>query len=170
MGPAALPLMAVFTVASAVTSYQSQKKQAAAQGKMAEAQRKEMETRQKIADMKARRERLQTIRKARVARMTMEAQAARGGGLDSTAYAGASGSVTSQAAGSIGTSTAIGQLAREQTIFNINASQEAQGLMNQASNWAGMQTIFSAGAQIASGYAPKKVTSSTDASIPFANT
>lgn len=146
MGP--VGIFMAFTAATAVSSYQAQKKQAAGQRTMAEAQQKEMETRQKMADIKARRERLQTIRKARVARMTMEAQAARGGGLESSSFAGATGSIQSQEAGSVGTAMQLTSMAREQTIFNINASKQAQGYMDQASQWQGYQTIFEAGAKM----------------------
>jgi fatty acid/phospholipid biosynthesis enzyme len=153
MGPAA-PLFYVFTAATAIASYTSQERQADAQSTLMEAKRKEMDTNQRIADIKARRERLNTIRKSRMARMKMEASAARGGALDSSAFAGASGSLVSQTRSSIGTAGVISNLAREQSIFNRQASQSAQSSMDSASTWAGLQTIFSAGSSIESSRIP----------------
>ena len=144
MGPA-IPMLFLSAV-SAVQGYQAGKKQEEAQAKQAEAFRRSEQAKQRIADIRAARQRTQTIRQARVQRAEIEQAAELTGTAVTSGVAGGVASLGSQLRGEIGASRRITGEAREASIFNIRASEEAQALSGRAARLQGMSTIFSAGA------------------------
>lgn len=154
MGPA-ITLFAVLSVAQADQQRKAAKKQAAGQAKMAEASRKREEAQQRIADIKAQRERRQAVRQQRIA--TGQAVAsAEASGVSSTTTEGAIGSITSTTASNLAAGAKVQGISREATIFGNQKSIEAQGLFNQSAEYAGNASIFGAGANISSTFIPTK--------------
>jgi len=113
---------AVFGVLGSVSSYSAQKKQQKAQKFAAKKQ-------QRIADIRARRERMQ-LTKARRAAIAQEQNRAAGSGVSTSTSSGAIGSITSQTTSSLATGNQVGALNREISNRNISASNSAQQYTN----------------------------------------
>ena len=136
-----MAVSAVFFIVSTVLSLESSKKQgkaasarAAGQRELRSAQDNQSRIQQRISEEKSRRSRAKTVREARIRRGQIEAQAQAGGVLDSSGFIGATGSIRSQVAGSLGSSRFIESASRQATQRNISASQSAQSLYDRATS------------------------------------
>ena len=134
---------AVVTLIGIGVQAYSAKKQRAATRKGVKAQERAIATQQRAADLKAARDRVRSIREARIKRATLVARAEGAGvGGASGAQAGRQG-VVQQLAGNLGFSQQVQGLGAQASAFN----QQAAVAQGQAATWGAIggigQSIFS---------------------------
>jgi hypothetical protein len=133
---------------SAVSQYESGRKQAAAAQQGAQAQREGIAAQGRMANVDAQRQRLQQIREARIRRGAVLAGAGSTGlGPGTSAVSGATSSITSQAASNIGTVNQTQTFANQASAASQRAADAASaGTQAQATGqqWQTINTIFGA--------------------------
>ena len=116
---------------SAYNAQEAAKLEREGQGKQAEASRRQAKAQRRIANIKAQRDRTKAVRESRKTVGTARAQQ-EASGISSTGVAGFTGSVQSQTASAVGAGETISAITTETSIFNIEASKQAQALFNSA--------------------------------------
>lgn len=137
------------TAVGMVMGHSAQRKQAKAQRKQEDAARASAKAQQRIADIRAKQNRLAA---AKEQRRTLAAQQniSASSSITSSGSAGFIGSIQSQYANALSTSNQISSIARQNSIFNQQASAQASNLYGSAAKWEGLadlttgaSTIFS---------------------------
>lgn len=135
---------AVAAVAGAGAAVAGTVQQKKASKQAASARRKSERTQQKIRDLQTARERRQLVRQSRTARAQAISGAAAGGVLDTSSLVTGVGGIQTQAASAISFLDTTQGLARQASIFNINAA-EATGRAQAAGATAALgQSLFTA--------------------------
>jgi len=116
---------------SAYNAQEASKLEREGQDKQAEAGRRQAKAQRRIANIKATRDRTKAVRESRKTIGTAVAQQ-ESSGVSSTGVAGFTGSVLSQTASAVGAGETISAINTETSIFNIEASRQAQALFNKA--------------------------------------
>ena len=147
---AAIPwITAASAVAGVGLSVDASNKARAAQKEQAKAQAFQAAKAQRIADIKAQRERVKLVRQKRAA-VAEQQNRQSASGVSTSTTSGAIGSIASQTASSMSAGDRITKLASEASIFNQQASANAQGFMNSAGTSQNAADIFAAAGTVAS--------------------
>jgi hypothetical protein len=139
MGPETYAAIAAFSTTVGVIQQQ----------KAGRAQRQSQRLQQKMAENQNRRERIQALRQARIARsQAAAAQSATSGGGVSSQALGIQGSIQSQAGANIAFSNQQQGLMNQISTANIDASRA----MTNASTFQGITSLASTGFEMSGGY------------------